>query len=307
MELITGKTGEQHVYAADDAAIYKMMVGSGDYVLPLGNQLAARMNGTTELIVSDGLLITQGRLARTRASSGEDHLQIANGVDGQRRADLIVAEYSQYDSEIDGVPTTLEKMELKVIQGAYSTTEWKTPSHTTGDIDAGRTHQVPLWEVRLDGINFNSLIDHRVMLNPVIDTVQNNLSTIQTSIQNMAESMSESIQSSLTLYARRKAVAYQYQPSGGTVHWCAAVSVPYPAFNPNQVSNYGIQVYQNGLLLTDDDYDIVGYWPASSTCDIIFDLPMLADFTTSSTRDEVQALLDENPVEVIVMKIAGGE
>ena len=264
MELITGKTGTQHVFAADDALIYKMMCGSGDYVLPIGNQLDARMNGVSQVIISDGALIMQGRLARTRASSGEDTLQIDNGVSGQKRADLIVAQYSKYEAEVEreveGETVTVtemrEKVELKVIKGSNSPNEYVTPTVTTRDIDtiANTTdvHQVALWEVRLDGINFNSLIDHRVYLNPVIDTVQNNLSTIQENLLTMAYEMASSIGSRFSGIYR------------GTWEYLSASSisttfqVALPAGYEHQAGDIPM-VYLNGMLVPEEEITSLAY------------------------------------------------
>jgi sugar/nucleoside kinase (ribokinase family) len=57
MELITGKTGLPHVYAADDAELYRLFLGDGAFVLPTGNKLNAEMNGAQELRLYDGSMI----------------------------------------------------------------------------------------------------------------------------------------------------------------------------------------------------------------------------------------------------------
>lgn len=93
MELITGKTGVPHVYAADDAELYRLFLGDGAYVLPTGNQLNAVLNGASKIQVYDGSIIVQGRLAKIRQTDGYDELDLAAGVVGQKRVDLVVAEY----------------------------------------------------------------------------------------------------------------------------------------------------------------------------------------------------------------------
>lgn len=99
MELITGKTGLPHVQAADDAELYRLFLGDGAYVLPTGLKLEAQLNGASRIRIFDGSLIVQGRLAKIRTSSGFDELDLAPGIIGQKRVDLVVAEYSKVQEE----------------------------------------------------------------------------------------------------------------------------------------------------------------------------------------------------------------
>lgn len=100
MELITGKTGVPHVYATDDAELYRLFLGDGAYVLPTGNKLNATMNGASSVRVFDGSIIMQGRLAKIRPTTGFDELSLAAGVVGQKRVDLVVAEYHKEQEEV---------------------------------------------------------------------------------------------------------------------------------------------------------------------------------------------------------------
>lgn len=172
MEIITGRTGEPHVYAADDAEIYRLFLGDGDFLLTTGNQLQASMNGTTQVRVYDGSLMMQGRLAKIRPSDGYDTLTLDIGTVGYKRVDLIVAEYKQtivteqkeIEGEIVDVTDKFDSVELKVVKGTPNANSYVEPAITTGNIDDGETHQVKLWAVRLDGINFDSLVDYRIIL-----------------------------------------------------------------------------------------------------------------------------------------------
>ena len=158
MEIITGRTGEPHVYAADDAEIYKLFLGDGDFILTTGNKLRAEMNGVNQVRVYDGSLMMQGRLAKTRPSDGYDTLDLDVGVTGYKRVDLIVAEYNQtietHTEEIEGEVVTvtdiIESVELKVVKGTPNQNSYVEPEITTGNIDQGQTHQMKLWAVRLD-------------------------------------------------------------------------------------------------------------------------------------------------------------
>lgn len=177
MEIITGRTGTPHVYAADDAEIYRLFLGNGDFLLTTGNQLTATMYGTTKVRVADGSLIMQGRLAKIRPSDGFDELTIDIGTIGYKRVDLVVAEYKQtvvteqveIEGEIVDVIDKFDSIELKIVKGTPNANQYVEPAITTGNIDDGETHQVKLWAVQLDGINFNALVDYRVILdtNPI--------------------------------------------------------------------------------------------------------------------------------------------
>lgn len=171
MEIITGRTGIKHVRAADDARIYRMLFGSGDYVLQDGNQLMAVKTGNNQITISDGFIMSQGRMAGIYADSGAEVISVDPGVSGTKREDTIVAEYN-----ITG--QGIESFGLKVIKGA-SGDSYVSPDIITGVIDNGEVHQVPLWGIRMDGYTMeDELIDYRnvVSINP-IDTLYNDIET----------------------------------------------------------------------------------------------------------------------------------
>ena len=196
MEIITGRTGTPHVYAADDAEINKLFLGDGDFLLMTGNRLDASMYGTNQVRIYDGSLIMQGRLAKIRASDGFDTLNLDIGTVGYKRVDLIVAEYSQeitttqeeVDDEIVTVTDVTESVELKVIKGTPNLNNFVEPSITTGNIDLGQTHQMKLWAIRFDGINFDSLVDYRVFLDST--PIQTALDYAESAIANIRSYLS---------------------------------------------------------------------------------------------------------------------
>lgn len=272
MELITGKTGIPHVVAADDAELYKLFLGDGAYVLHTGNKLNAELQ-TGKVIVYDGSLIMQGRLAKIRQTTGLQELQLESGIVGQKRVDLIVAEYrKEQETPIDAwivgdaplaidwlslteggaafqpvkgqlyklknteapyiegtyyrwmgnsymqsVLQELEHCDLKVVQGSYSTTTYIQPTITTGNIDNGETHQVKLWEIRLDGLGYDAntpKVDHRLFLtdtpyNTLIATalqtkaqVNSMMADLLSQIEDFAEGMSSQILTGKVLYTK---------------------------------------------------------------------------------------------------------
>ena len=271
MEIITGKTGVPHVYAADDAELYKLFLGDGAYVLSTGNRLMATLDGASKVRIADGSIIVQGRLAKIRQSTGFQELSLASGVIGQKRVDLVVAEYrKEQETPIDAwivgetplaidwlsgteggvalIPEKgqiyklnntvapyeantyyrwmgnafarsfvqdLEHLDLKIVQGAYSTSTYIEPTLVTGNIDNGETHQVKLWAIRFNGLApEENPVDYRVFLtdtpyNTLIATalqtkaqVDSMMSDLLTQMENFAESMSSQILTGKVLYTK---------------------------------------------------------------------------------------------------------
>lgn len=177
MELITGRTGVQHVKAIDDAEIYRTLLGDGDFVLSTGQKLNAQMSGTSQVNIQYGTAIMQGRQCKIRASEGYNAVSIDNGIAGYKRWDVICIEYTIEDG--------IESAELVVVKGANSTS-WTEPTvqYTDGNIDAGQTHRMKLWGVRLDGINFDSLVDYRTVLDTSpVNTLLDNMDSIEEQIE----------------------------------------------------------------------------------------------------------------------------
>ena len=158
MEIITGRTGEQHVRARDDGELNQLFLGNGDFVLSTGQQFAAEIAPQAKVRVYDGTVIMQGRQAKIRPSTGSELIEFDATVAGMRRADYIVAEYSQ-DNE------AYEQVVLKAVAGTPSATSYILPSLQQGNIDNGQTHQMPLWEVRFDGHNISGLFKKFTVLN----------------------------------------------------------------------------------------------------------------------------------------------
>lgn len=267
MEIITGRTGTPHVYAADDAEIYKLFLGDGDFLLTTGNKLQATMNGTNEVRIADGSIMMQGRLAKIRPTDGFDSLTLDIGTTNYKRVDLVVAEYNQTttttEEEIEGEIVTItditESITLKIVKGTPNQNQFVEPSIITGNIDLGETHQMKLWAVYLDGINFDRLVDYRNILDttPIqtaLDTATNSITiietqmaTLQTELYDYAEDLRQGIVSGFT---------GAYKETVMVSDASSAISV--------QISNYTyaqtdiIEVYLEGLRLVPTEYSATG-------------------------------------------------
>lgn len=286
MEIITGRTGTPHVYAADDAEIYKLFLGDGDFVLNTGNKLNAQMNGTTQVRVSDGSLMMQGRLAKIRPSDGYDTVNLDIGATGYKRVDLIVAEYNQtvtsHQEEVEGeivtITDTYESVELVVVKGTPNASQYVEPAITTGNIDNGERHQMKLWAVYLDGINFDRLVDYRIYLDTT--PIQTALSYAQSSVANMQsylDTMTVQLESELN---RIRGIAGVAPLTVITAHNLTSengvLTVP-SAYS--YTSGDVFVLYLNGLRVPTDEYVVSSGTNA---------LTITLDYTTSNDYADVE-------------------
>ena len=150
MEIITGYTGENHVTSADDASLYRGILGSGDYVLDVGNKFAATIIDNNTVRISDGDLVIQGHQARIRSNDYEE-VTIDNGTPDQKRNDLIVARYQK------NTTTGIESITLEVVKGTPGATA-VDPDVVQEDLSTGGTQRdFPLYRVSLNGLVLESV------------------------------------------------------------------------------------------------------------------------------------------------------
>ena len=140
-----GKTGEQHIYSSDDGALYASIVGGGQYVLSLGERLAANVVSANTIRIYSGECLVNGRLGRIRPGSYEE-ISVMNGSSGYNRADMIIVRYTK-ESEI-------ESMELDILTGTTTTSETPDlPSYAVGNIyDGDLLVEFPLYRVDIKGV-----------------------------------------------------------------------------------------------------------------------------------------------------------
>lgn len=282
MEIITGRTGQQHVYATDDAQIHRCFLGSGDYVLHDGNELNASMTGATELTVYDGALIMQGRLAKIRPSVGSQVLTFDNGVEGYKRCDIVVAEYSRADD--------LESIDLKVVKGTNDSTAYIEPQAVTGNIDAGDTHQFKLYAVRFNGLNFDSLIDRRTFLtdapiNPLSDLIRSTRTEILSQL-NTLESDTQAYVDEIAAEVGGKLSGHFTYSTRTWVSRTASQNAQVEITGTNAKSTDIFMVFLNGLKLSSGTYNVVV--TSSGTINIQF--VNITGTPDNSNRVEVEVL-----------------
>lgn len=151
MDIITGYTGSPHVTAEQDRDVNIGIFGAESYVLRTGSRLKAEVSSNNEIKVRDGVIMHQGCAASIKKNT-YDSLTIANGSQGMKRVDLIVARYSRDQN------TKEESLVLKVIQGTPKESGPAVPGYTIGDIQAGDLiADMPLYQVTLNGLNITEV------------------------------------------------------------------------------------------------------------------------------------------------------
>lgn len=268
INLITGKTGEQHVLAIDDAEIYRTLLGNGDFVLVTGAKMNATMNGANKVDIASGTVIMQGRQIKIR--SGFVEVDTDGGVIGYKREDAIVIEYAK---DNDGI----ESATLKVIKGANGA-NYARPSITTGNIDAGETHQMLLWSVRYDGLNFNSLVDHRAILDTTpIQTALDYAESAVANIQSYLSTQAALLEAELDRIRGIAGVAPLTVVSASDLTSAAGVLIVPSSYT--YTAGDVFVLYLNGLRVPAGDYSVSNGTNA---------LTVTLDYATSVTYDSVE-------------------
>ena len=168
MEIITGYTGKPHVTAEQDRDVNEGIFDTGSFVLKTGSQLATELVSNNEIKVRDGVLVIQGCTAVIKKNTS-DPVTIANGSQGMKRIDLIVARYNKNEE------TKIEEVMLKVIQGTPNASTAAVPTYKTGDIQSGDlVADMPLYKVTLDGLNVTS-VDKMFTVIPTLPELSSNL------------------------------------------------------------------------------------------------------------------------------------
>lgn len=172
MEIITGYTGKPHVTAEQDRDVNEGIFDTGSFVLKTGSQLAAELVSNNEIKVRDGVLVIQGCTAVIKKNT-YDSVTIANGSQGMKRIDLIVARYNKNEE------TKIEEVMLKVIQGTPNASTAAVPTYKTGDIQSGDlVADMPLYKVTLDGLNVTS-VDKMFTVIPTLPELSSKLGNVK--------------------------------------------------------------------------------------------------------------------------------
>ena len=176
MELVTGRSGEDHISSADIASMLRGVYNDVDVVLPIDDELSLTVLSANSAQVGKGGCMLQGHFARVETA---EQLVIESGAPGYNRNDLIVARYTLGDDNIQAVY-------LAVIKGTAVAGDASDPSYAEGVIDDGDTLvEFPLWRIPITGVNVGD--PERIM--PTVDTLQDQISTLRDSVSNIVQSL----------------------------------------------------------------------------------------------------------------------
>lgn len=145
LELVTGYWGMEHVTAEQDADLTAGIVGSGNYVLPVGEKMRAEAVTSNKIRIFDGIFLAYGRQCILDSGEFED-VTIENGTSGLLRNDMIVVRYKK--DEVTGY----EKAEFAVLKG-QSGAKAVDPVPNNQDIRNGAFEsEIPMYRVCLNGL-----------------------------------------------------------------------------------------------------------------------------------------------------------
>ena len=214
MEIITGYTGKPHVTAEQDRDVNEGIFDTGSFVLKTGSQLAAELVSNNEIKVRDGVLVIQGCTAVIKKNT-YDPVTIANGSQGMKRIDLIVARYNKNEE------TKIEEVTLKVIQGTPNASAAAVPTYKTGDIQSGDlAADMPLYKVTLDGLNVTS-VDKMFTVIPTLPELSSNLLNVKADLTKTNDSIATINNKLISIVERGAKNGYNYikYSNGDAVVW----------------------------------------------------------------------------------------
>lgn len=150
IELVTGYQGAVHVTAAQDADLYRGMIGQTG-ILNVGSNMAAGIVTANQITIADGVCVIDGR--ECFIGYGETvNVAIESGTQGYYRHDLVMLQYTK-DTD-----TGVESAEFVVIQGTQAESDPADPSYTDTDIRTGvYTSQKPFARIVIDGVSIDSV------------------------------------------------------------------------------------------------------------------------------------------------------
>lgn len=149
LNINTPPEAEPHIYAEDDATIYKAIFG-GDGVSTIGQACKATVLSNNKVRIADGVLCVDGHMARIPYGEYED-CEIMNGQSGKNRNDIIVAKFETTGT--GGIDT----MTCEVIRGTAGETA-VDPELTQDDIYAGgKVREYPLYRVKIEGLSITAV------------------------------------------------------------------------------------------------------------------------------------------------------
>lgn len=168
-ELITGTKGTPHITSTQDRAIYEKIIGKNSYILDDNELLEPELQSNQSLRIRSGMLYHHGSITEVKRNT-YDEVTIANGSQGMKRIDLVVARYTKNPE------TEIEEMNWVVIQGTPAASDPVAPAYIEGNMQEGDlTDDCPVFEVHLDGIQVTEVVKLLTVLSGSLEELNSNI------------------------------------------------------------------------------------------------------------------------------------
>lgn len=146
MNLITAREGQPHVTVQQAAAVHRATSGIDTCIFQYLTTFEAQIVSANAVTIGAGVGMIQGRFFDIPLNT-TDSVAIANGTQGQNRADIIVARIEVNES------AQTQSASLAVLQGTPSTGAPVAPQPTVGNLDEGDlVAELPLYQVSVEGV-----------------------------------------------------------------------------------------------------------------------------------------------------------
>lgn len=153
----------QNIEAKDHAIYFDYMFGKNG-VMNKGNRLDMTVQSSNLVKLKDGIVVVQGRPFLIYPNEVVD-VSIESGTQNMKRNDLIVAEFSK--------TSDADVFSFKAIKGTPNASNPVDPQLVQQDtLSSGTVFQLPLFRIRLNGINVESTDDLRIFIPSMNDTVK---------------------------------------------------------------------------------------------------------------------------------------
>lgn len=181
LELVTGYWGMEHVTAEQDADLNAGIIGSGNYVLNIGEKMRAEAVSANQVRIFDGVFMAYGRQCILGDGEYED-VTIENGTPGLLRNDVIVIKYKK-DEE-----SGKENATFAVLKGETGSVA-KDPVPNRQDIRSGAFEsEVPMYRVKINGLAIEK-IEPLFSIPMTNDDLSNKTSDLDTKVKNMSSAL----------------------------------------------------------------------------------------------------------------------
>lgn len=165
----TLESEEAHIFAEDDAAFFKCILGTGNMILPYGERFSVSILESNKIKVGSGMLVIQGHVGTIPVNDYEEFV-LENGTVGVVRYDYLVATF-----ETNGLHG-IDSFQLEIL----SDQSYQSPDYAEGDLDYGATKvQFPLARIKIDGL----AVSEAEMLNTETKTIMDLIEELNSKIK----------------------------------------------------------------------------------------------------------------------------